>query len=228
MTDSTNPAAAMGDGLAELLPCPWCGGSATIEPKNWAGRDFIGVFCNECLVFQDSRSRTNAEAIATWNQREGIEPAAALTVGQVKAVLRDKLDLSPELLADMEDNLTETAVAVILAALRPAQPAAVEVEAMERLHDSLSSAPPDATRAFVSLDDHRTILAALSAAKPIAQAKREAFEEAAKVVKALSRAKIRSYSHKQLDISLDVASSDDLTTIVLSVALAQSEGEVGG
>lgn len=37
------------------------------------------------------------------------------TVGAIKRVLREKLDLSPELLADMEDNLTQVAVAVMLA-----------------------------------------------------------------------------------------------------------------
>lgn len=46
--------------------------------------------------------------------------AGDVTIGAIKTVLRAKLDLSDELLADMEDNLTAVAVAVLLAA-RPAQ-----------------------------------------------------------------------------------------------------------
>ena len=59
----------------ELKPCPFCGGEATIEPKNWAGRDYIGVFCNECLIFQDGRSATDAEAITAWNTRTNSQDA---------------------------------------------------------------------------------------------------------------------------------------------------------
>lgn len=53
----------------ELKSCPFCGGEAKIEPKNWCGRDYIGAFCTECLIFQDSRARTEDEAIAIWNTR---------------------------------------------------------------------------------------------------------------------------------------------------------------
>ncbi len=52
-----------------LKPCPFCGGAAEIEPKNWAGRDRIGVFCTECGIFQDSREPTDEGAIAVWNTR---------------------------------------------------------------------------------------------------------------------------------------------------------------
>jgi hypothetical protein len=53
----------------ELAHCPFCGGEACFEPKNWCGRDYIGVFCKECLIFQDGRSSTNAEAASLWNTR---------------------------------------------------------------------------------------------------------------------------------------------------------------
>ncbi len=70
---------AQSEEATALKPCPFCGGVATIEPKNWAGRDYIGVFCTECLIFQDSRSATDAEAIAAWNTRatcnEGLQVA---------------------------------------------------------------------------------------------------------------------------------------------------------
>lgn len=78
----------------ELLPCPFCGGEAEIEPKNWAGRDFMGVFCKECLIFQDGRSSTDAEAIALWNTRHRIAALSRQEAsGEVREALSEALDL---------------------------------------------------------------------------------------------------------------------------------------
>lgn len=44
----------------------------------------------------------------------------------------------------------------------PSSDAGKLVEALARLNNNLSCAPPEAEKCFVSLDDHRTILAALS------------------------------------------------------------------
>ncbi len=70
---------------AALLPCPFCGGAATIEPKNWAGRDYIGVFSTECLIFQDSPSATDAEASAAWNTRARLAEPEADAIAALEA-----------------------------------------------------------------------------------------------------------------------------------------------
>ena len=69
-----------------LLPCPFCGGAAQIEPKNWHGRDRIGVFCTECLIFQDSRCPNDDDAIAAWNTRT---PDHAARADRAEAAFRE-------------------------------------------------------------------------------------------------------------------------------------------
>ena len=54
---------------SELLPCPFCGGGAILEP---AVSDTCGpvVECTKCFVCQNGGSHlTDAEAITAWNRR---------------------------------------------------------------------------------------------------------------------------------------------------------------
>ena len=52
--------------LAELKPCPFCGGKAQI---NYAGADLL-ILCSKCLVRTESY-HTKAEAVEAWNRRAG-------------------------------------------------------------------------------------------------------------------------------------------------------------
>lgn len=50
--------------MAELKPCPFCGGKAQI---NYAGADML-ILCSKCLVRTESY-HTKAEAVEAWNRR---------------------------------------------------------------------------------------------------------------------------------------------------------------
>jgi hypothetical protein len=87
MTDSTNPAATMADGLAELLPCPVCG-----DAPKWRGtrNDYVrGLYRLQCLGethLVQSYGATEAIAIAAWNQRAALRPAQPAAV-EVEALV---------------------------------------------------------------------------------------------------------------------------------------------
>lgn len=51
---------------AELDPCPFCGGKATLTQT--IGGSFY-VFCTDCGVEQGFSEPTEAEAIEKWNTR---------------------------------------------------------------------------------------------------------------------------------------------------------------
>ncbi len=54
--------------LAEMLPCPFCGGKATVDNN---GSDVWWVeCCNDCEIRPESRGfRSPFEAIEAWNRR---------------------------------------------------------------------------------------------------------------------------------------------------------------
>lgn len=59
--------------MADLLPCPFCGGESRIVygvTKNaaWDGGEFSRVYCGECQV-RHLYYQTDEEAIAAWNTR---------------------------------------------------------------------------------------------------------------------------------------------------------------
>lgn len=56
--------------MSELLPCPFCGGEAkvAIGQGQHDGHGYI-VFCDRCWVSQSYLDKTEAEAIAAWNNR---------------------------------------------------------------------------------------------------------------------------------------------------------------
>ena len=66
--------------MAELKPCPFCGGKARMKygkynllgayggPEN--DREWVGVYCKKCNVTQPPRTySTKTEAIEAWNRR---------------------------------------------------------------------------------------------------------------------------------------------------------------
>jgi hypothetical protein len=74
---------ATSDGLAELLPCPFCGGAPkelkddyveALRPEKYpeGGRTRIVCGCEACHKFN-----TRAEAVAAWNTRAALSPPSA-------------------------------------------------------------------------------------------------------------------------------------------------------
>lgn len=55
--------------MAELKPCPFCGGEAEIlTAESMRGGYLFGIMCNDCCSRGDVYE-TEAEAIAAWNTR---------------------------------------------------------------------------------------------------------------------------------------------------------------
>lgn len=58
--------------MAELLPCPFCGGKATVW-ESWMRIGHLGVACQnkKCVTQPDTGNQfTNkSDAIAAWNRR---------------------------------------------------------------------------------------------------------------------------------------------------------------
>ena len=52
--------------MAELLPCPFCGGEATLNRDNAIGRYF--AFCMKCKVRQENRL-SREDSVNAWNTR---------------------------------------------------------------------------------------------------------------------------------------------------------------
>lgn len=53
--------------MTELLPCPFCGGEATVERIGKSG--YFYVACNTAYCCDFGKYNTEAEAIAAWNTR---------------------------------------------------------------------------------------------------------------------------------------------------------------
>ena len=59
----------------ELLPCPFCGGEATVERIGKSG--YYYVACNTAYCCDFGNFDTEAESIAAWNTRKGSKMAVA-------------------------------------------------------------------------------------------------------------------------------------------------------
>lgn len=57
--------------MTELLPCPFCGGEATVERIGKSG--YLYVACNTAYCCDFGKFNTEAEAIAAWNTRAAFE-----------------------------------------------------------------------------------------------------------------------------------------------------------
>lgn len=55
----------------KLLPCPFCGGEATVERIGLNGCYYVACNTTDCCDF--GKSDTEAEAIAAWNARAPVE-----------------------------------------------------------------------------------------------------------------------------------------------------------
>jgi hypothetical protein len=99
----------------KLLPCDVWLAPATRIAKGCPYSTLEAALSVEGRPDGDDFRLTRTRPLPTSLQpQEQPEQDQGPTVGEVKAVLREKLDLSDELLADMEDNLTAVAVAVML------------------------------------------------------------------------------------------------------------------
>ena len=54
--------------MTELLPCPFCGGEATVERIGKSG--YFYVACNTAYCCDFGKFDTEAEAIVAWNTRD--------------------------------------------------------------------------------------------------------------------------------------------------------------
>lgn len=89
---------------AEMLPCPFCGGPAEMEPWHGGGPDKQLVSCagfaDTCNVGPSTTGETPAEAIAAWNTRPTDKLAEAAKTEDVArlrkelASLREAIDKS--------------------------------------------------------------------------------------------------------------------------------------
>jgi Lar family restriction alleviation protein len=57
---------------AELLPCPFCGGSTISASPIWGQTTFVAVWCWDCGVKME-KAWTRDEAIAAWNTRTEVK-----------------------------------------------------------------------------------------------------------------------------------------------------------
>lgn len=67
------------ENITALLPCPFCGGEATIhENVSYETSESTGLWwvqCDPCDMFPDQAwCKPKAEAIAAWNTRTGAKP----------------------------------------------------------------------------------------------------------------------------------------------------------
>jgi hypothetical protein len=75
--------------MNELLPCPFCAGSAEFRTSTSGTQQWIRCVNPECDAFGPF-ARTQAEAVAKWNDRAGLDTAQAqaLLVGEEIATLQ--------------------------------------------------------------------------------------------------------------------------------------------
>ena len=55
--------------MAELKPCPFCGGEALCNPFRWLGFTSYYVKCEECKASTNNFDHAK-EAIRAWNRRD--------------------------------------------------------------------------------------------------------------------------------------------------------------
>jgi hypothetical protein len=225
---------------AELAACPWHDDNHENPPRVVSHNvrsletTFHVVACDGCGT-EGPRRATRREAIAAWNRRTRPEPLAGSGVaGELVAAIAAYHDAMPQAQGETGDpfaakeaskamaRLLYTHSDAILQSLRahpaPEQSAHCSGEVVEGLRIAAGIVESDLCAAEETkdadwegqsreaLDAVNSAIAALSAPRP---------DEG--VIEALRRATIRSYSHKQLDLSLEFQNSDDLTAVVTSV-----------
>ena len=63
--------------MAELKPCPFCGGEANVKHHSNNFIDWWEVECSNCHVSQNERYEYEFEAVAAWNTRKPMEAVVA-------------------------------------------------------------------------------------------------------------------------------------------------------
>lgn len=90
----------MSDGSVELLPCPFCGGSAAID-------DTSGIFSTDCVDCMASNQRgfgSRAEAADAWNTR-----AQSAEITRLKAELA-KAEAQAARIVELEAQIASAAI----------------------------------------------------------------------------------------------------------------------
>ncbi len=55
-----------------LKPCPFCGGEAIIQVKDWDNKvDGYKVACSSCGIMQENYVTEKINAVTAWNKRVG-------------------------------------------------------------------------------------------------------------------------------------------------------------
>jgi len=73
----------------DLLPCPFCGGAASLNNDTDSPCWFVGCSNSACPIEPCHYADTEAEAIATWNRRTPTPVAMPLTDEQIRAMCKE-------------------------------------------------------------------------------------------------------------------------------------------
>ena len=101
--------------MADLKPCPFCGGEA--ETCLGPIRGKWGTRCKNCDVWRDDRENSEAEAIAAWNRRAP-DPRDEVIRGLCEAVERSRQYIAGSM-ADRSGPLLRQLDAALAAARQP-------------------------------------------------------------------------------------------------------------
>lgn len=63
--------------MADLKPCPFCGGEAVTENRHNRWTDWWKVKCMDCNASLNERYEYEFEAVAAWNTRKPMEAVVA-------------------------------------------------------------------------------------------------------------------------------------------------------
>ena len=63
--------------MADLKPCPFCGGEAETENRHNRYTDWWEVKCTDCNASLNERYEYEFEAVAAWNTRKPMEAVVA-------------------------------------------------------------------------------------------------------------------------------------------------------
>ena len=75
--------------MADLKPCPFCGGEAVTENRHNRWTDWWEVKCTDCNASLNERYEYEFEAVEAWNTRKPMEAVVA----ELEALEEERLKL---------------------------------------------------------------------------------------------------------------------------------------